>query len=393
MMSHLHRRRHALSWVLVASLGLAGPVGAQSDEADEANAGARTRLTMDEIFRSISFVLPLSLSKESFEDPAFRAEILAALDALARNGEELADHDRRQDASFRFLSRSLARDTREIRNRYAEGRVAEARYLLHQVTENCVACHSRLPSDTEFPLGELFVTGDAIAALPPQERATLEMATRQFDRALDTLESLFAAPEVSPGTLDLRGHFDDYLELCIRVKGDLKRPTGVLERFLTRDDLSPSLRANATSWVESLRALQRREPLASPLAEARALIAQAESRSRYPNDRRALIDYIAASSVLLLGIAAEGEPGPRAGEAYYLLGLIESRIGRSFWLSQTEFFLETAIRLDPSQPHAALAYELLEEFVISGYTGSSGVHVPEDVQQRLDELQRLINRS
>jgi hypothetical protein len=346
---------------------------------------------MDRIFEAIRTVLPLSLDDDRFQDPERRAEILAALDALAESGAKLEDHGRSLDAGFGYLSRSLARDTADIRARYVAGRSAEARFLLLQVTDDCVACHSRIPADRDFPLGEQFVSREEILALPLDERAVLEMATRQFDRALATHEALFASPDSSPATLDLHGHFDDYLELCIRVRGDLERPIGVFEAFLGRSDLHASLRSNMTRWVAELRSLRERPPQGEPLEQARGLIRSAESEERYPNDRSALVLYVMASSILHRHVAAAGKPRADAGEAYYLLGLIESRIGRSFWLSQTEHFLETAIRLGPGQPYAAEAYELLEEFVVSGYTGSSGTHVPEDVQQRLDELRELLD--
>jgi hypothetical protein len=103
--------------------------------------------------------------------------------------------------------------------------------------------------------------------------------------------------------------------------------------------------------------------------------------------------YTAASSVLHRFVAAHPQDGRELAEAYYWLGVIESRVGRTFWLSQTEYFLEAAIRLAPSSPFAHKAYDLLEEFVVSGYTGSSGVNVPADEKARLQELRELIDRS
>jgi len=355
--------------------------------ADDAPGGEKTRATMDRIFESIRFVLPLSLDDDRFRDPERRAEIVAALESLAENGAKLEDHGRSLDASFAYL----ARDTAEIRDRYVAGRFAEARFLLLQITDDCVACHSRLPSDRAFPIGQQFVEREAILALPLGERAVLEMATRQFDRAIASHELLFASPDVSPATLDLHGHFDDYLELCIRVRRDFERPLAVFEKFLEREDLHAALRSNMTSWVAELRSLRERPARGSALEQARSLIRAAEGEERYPNDRSALVLYVTASSILHRHVAAAGKPRADSSEAYYWLGLIESRIGRSFWLSQTEHFLETAIRLDPGQPHAEEAYQLLEEFVVSGYTGSSGSHVPDDVQQRLDDLRALID--
>ena len=103
-----------------------------------ARAADETEATMEGMFETVSFLLPLSLSDERFEDPASRAAIVTALQTLEESGSQLEAHGRSREASFSFLSRSLARDSVEIRQRYERGRVAEARFLLQQLTENCV---------------------------------------------------------------------------------------------------------------------------------------------------------------------------------------------------------------------------------------------------------------
>jgi hypothetical protein len=361
--------------------------GAEVSPASE----SETRDTMDGLFAALTSVLPYSWSDQRFADPASRAAIRAALDTLAAGGKRLEAHGRSSDAGFVFLSRSLARDTEEIRERFASGRSDEARYLLHELTDNCIACHSRLPAERTFPRGADFVITSEVEALPVEERARLEIATRQFDRALLTLEALFRDPKASPGSLDLQGQIDEYLELALRVKSDPQRAAAALRILLARPDLSPALRTNLEAWVADLDALDA-TAAGARVARARKHIARAESRSRYPNDRLGLIHYVAASGLLNRESSSDTTGGPALAEVYYLQGLIESRIGRSFWLSETEFLLQTAIELDPSGPHAEDAYALLEEFTISGYSGSDGAHVPEDVQQRLDALRESINR-
>jgi hypothetical protein len=56
---------------------------------------------------------------------------------------------------------------------------------------------------------------------------------------------------------------------------------------------------------------------------------------------------------------------------------------------ETPFFLEMAIRLDPKSPVAAKAYDLLNAYILASYTGSSGVHLPEEIQEYLEGLRRL----
>ncbi len=372
---------------LVAAAALLG-IGSGARAEDDPGA---TRATMAEIVTALGSALPLSLSDARFSDPANRAEVLAALRALAEAGGRLEAHAGGQDASFDFLSGSLARDSREILRRYEENRFAEARFLLHQVTDNCVACHSRLPDTKPHPLGELLFQNAELAALPPEERVELEVATRQFDRALDTYEGLFASPEVAPVDLDLLGVFDDYLELCLRVQQDPGRPAAAFAKLETRDDLSPPLRSTLEAWIAALRELAEAPAPKPSLAAARALLDQARDQARFPDDRRALVPYVAASGLLHRYVAEEGPSASQLAEAYYWLGVIESHVGRSFLLSQTESFLEASIRTAPGEPTAEKAFALLEEFVISGYTGSAGTRIPADVQERLEALRVVID--
>lgn len=380
-----------LAAATAAAIGFSIP-GLAASEAPEGGAPA-TRATMAQIVDALAFVLPLSLRPEPFADPAQHQAILDALDSLARNGAELESHAEGHDLGFAFLSRSLTRDMVEIRDRYAAGRVAEARFLLLEVSDHCAACHSRLPDHREHPIGRRLADDPRVAALDPEQRVEIEVATRQFDRALDTYEALFADPALSPADLDLQGHVDGYLEVVVRVQNDPARARRTFTAFAEREDLPAALRENVGAWIASLRALEHRSFPGAPLAEARGLLAEARDPARYPDDRSALVIHLAASGLLHRYTTSPGASPSQLGEACYLLGVIESRIGRSFWLSQTEFFLEQAILLAPDRAFANDAYELLEEFLVSGYTGSAGDDVPPEVRSRLDDLAQRIRRA
>jgi len=380
----MNRRSIALlGSLLLAPVARATPDAAESRE---------TRATMGEIFRAVAELLPPSLDAKRFADPAHHDAILAALTKLSTGGAKLEAHGRERDAGFGFLSRSLARDTEEIRRRYAEGQTEEARFLFHEVTQDCVACHSRLPSPRDASLGRRLMLEEQVAALPLDERARLEIATRQFERAETTFEALLASPEYRASDLDLDGALDEYLEVCLRVRRDFERPARALERFAARADVSPRLRARVQHWILSLREIAARKRAATPLAEAQELLAVAQDRTRFPDERDALVYDLAASGELHR--FADATPaGPEAALAYFRLGEIESRVGRSFWLSQTEAYFETAIRMAPGEPFAPQALARLQEFLVSGYTGSGGRQVPADVQTRLAELRGLVERA
>ncbi len=353
----------------------------------------QTRSTMAEILGALRVALPLGLSDSRFSDPGNREVLTGALDTLAENAAGLEAHASGRDAGFRYLSHSLAEDSRALALRFGEGRHREARFLLNQITENCVACHSRLPSAEASSLGKLLLEDVDVADLEPAERVRLEVATRQFDTALATYETMLRSPAATPARLDLEGLLTDYLVLVIRVKDDLPRARHMLEAFSARSDLPRYLERNVRSWITDLTHLER-HPSAGPAVErSRALIEEARRRSGFPMDRTVLIYDLVASGILHRFVNEHREVSDEVAEAYYLLGVSEARIRRSFWLSEGEFYLETAIRMAPEADFAELAYARLEEETLAGYSGSSGLHLPPDVQRKLEELRALVDGS
>jgi hypothetical protein len=352
---------------------------------------AETRRIMREVFGALKDVLPQSLDEKRFADPAHRAQIQQSLAVLSRNAKRLSAHGAGHDQSFAFISSALAREAAEIERRYAAGKFQEARFELGEFTENCVACHSRLPDPNRHDLSSRFMDEAEIAALPLPDRAQLAMATRQFDRALEAQEAMLTSPEFEIDSIDLLGYLDDYIEVCVRVKRDFERPARTLEAFSKRPGLRAGLRREIAQWVADLRDFAKRPPVEG-LDAGRQLAQQTEAASAGGKEHLYLVRFEVASGALLRHVASLPDGDPRAAEAYYWLGVIESRVGRSFWLSQTEPYLEAAIRLAPGTPLAAKAYALLDDFVVGGYTGSSGEHVPPDVKAWLAELERIAKR-
>jgi tetratricopeptide (TPR) repeat protein len=381
---------------LAAAAGAALGVGCASGfgsgfrpwQTRDAGRDTRTGGAMEDIAAALRVALPLSLSAERFSAPENQATIDASLARLREGAHELESHGRTQDASFAYLSRSLARDAEEIKRRFDEGRTDETRFLLGALVDDCIGCHSRLPSADDSDLGKaLFEAVDA-SGLSPVEAARLQVATRQFEEALETYESLLADPEASPAQLDLDGIPTDYLTLAIRVRGDLPLARDGLDAFAGRSDLPSYLATLVRQWIEAADTL-RETILAEPsLDRAERVLEIGDTLSRYGRDRAGLVHQLVASSLLLRFVDAHPEPGPDAAHAYFLLGVVELRSGRSTGLPEAEGYLEAAIYAAPGSDWAKRAYVLLEEQTLASYSGSGGVHVPPQVRERLAELRR-----
>jgi hypothetical protein len=375
------RARLLLRLLLPAvALGFAAPPARAAQDSE------KTRSRMREIFASMQLLLPLSADGD-LGDPHERAAVTRALESLASNADLLAKHAGEDDPARRFLGRSLATDARNALDRYREGRTASAAFLVQQATENCIACHSKLRSPGDSPVAAQFVDATALARLRPEERARMQIATRQFDDAMATLEALFADPSVHPSAM--LGPLTDYLLVAVRVRGDYERPVPVLEKFAKRPDLWVQLRGDVEQWISDLRELGARRDAEPSLDTARRLVEEARIRNPLGPDQRNLVRYVVASSQLLRWLDAGEHPAAERAEAWQLLGICELQTGDTFWLSQAEFYLETAIRTAPGSPAARRAYEQLEAEMIGSFTGAAGVDLPPSIAARLVELRKL----
>jgi hypothetical protein len=349
---------------------------------------AQTRPAMQRIYGDLSKVLPIAADEGAFSDPANHAKVREALRALARDASALDDHTRGFDPGARYIARSLSRDVRQALQRFDQGSYAAAEYSVLAITNTCVTCHSRLPSAKDSEVSRGFVDSAALAALPILDRAQIQAATRRFDDALVSYETALATPSVE--SLELVRPLIDYLTLCVRVKGDVKRPVPVLQKFAARKDVWTQLREDVGQWEKDLAALTAKELDSDDLATARALIERGRAEGVYAADRKGLVDYVAASRILNRVVAVRRDASPNVAEAYYLLGAVEARIGQSFWESPADFYLEMAIRLAPGTESGRRAYAMLEEETVLGFTGSGGEHLPDEERARLDELRGLI---
>ena len=348
--------------------------------------------TMRQLFHDLTSVFTLTLKEDEFEDPANREKILSSLNSLAENAGQLESHGETANPSTDFFRRSLARDANEAVMRFRRGQFEGTRFVVDQLMNNCFACHSRLPSDRLFQPGESYLEETAIDSLPAEDRARLQVTLRQFEDALDTYELLFASPDVSAGKIAASSAFDDYLKVCLRVEEDCDRAKRTFETFRQRPDVPPYLDERLDGWTKDLDQLDRnrKDALRDPLGQGRALIRDAQYQNAFPNDPRGSVRFIAATGYLHHYLESSPSDTDRLAETYYLLGVAESYVSPSYWRSQTDVLLESAIRTSPRSVYGRMALNFLEEYTISGYTGSAGVSIPPEVQERLDELRALV---
>ena len=351
-----------------------------------------TRVIMAQIFSSLTSVLPMSMDSKDFNDPKNRDKILGELRKMRDGTSSLVDHTKRFEGSYGFIAKSMSRDIKDIYHWYEKGAISESRYLLQQVTENCVSCHMKLPDPGHAPKMDHFFKDVAVTKLSAPEKARLQVALRQFDDALTTWEEMFKTwPK--PSELFAMDTLPEYLKVVIRVKGDMKRATATLDALIKRNDLPKFMSREITAWRSSLGKLaSEMAKSGNQLSRAEKVIQNARRTMDYPMDRSGLVDYITASALLNKFMNTKAITAEQTSQGYYLLGVTEALIGRSTWLTQTDYYYEAAVRAAPKSASAFKAFDALEQQILMEYSGSGGTSIPEDIQANLDELRGLIKK-
>lgn len=380
----------AVSFILAISWVLIGPLGCSESAEDRRSrkVDEQTRALMREIYAAIAVALPASVDLDEFRAPANRQGVGAALHSLAANAQRLEQHAERMGGARTYLAHSIARDAIDVDRAYASGQYARSSFLVQQIVENCIGCHTRLPVDEDSPIAAGFVDETLFATLAPEPRASLQMATRRFDDARATLEELITSDE-DPALL--LHPLTDYLVLNLRVKNDFERPVPILAAFAKREDAWPTLRRAADGWASALPELAAAAAAEPNLAGARRILDGGKMLSPIERDHMPLAHWVAASAVLERFIATGNATPEELGEAHFLLGLIEARIGRQYWVTPAPYLLETSIRLAPGGTFAEDAYSILETQLYSAWEGTEVEELPPDDAERLRELRELID--
>ena len=379
------RARAFILPILLAAV-LATAAGTATAESQPALRG-----DMHAAYAAIEELLPLTLDPKTWADPARRAEIQKALDRLAKTSSAIEQHASQRDQSFIVLSRSLSAEIEDVKHRFALGQLEESHYLLMQATSNCVTCHERLPSAGDFAMGEELGKAMKLDDLPVSERIHTRLVTRQFDAALNDLEAALADPRERPSDLDFSGSLVDYLTVGIRVKQDPDRVLRHLKKFAKRPDVPRYLRKHVEQWIVDLQETKSSLKAKNPLAEARKLVLRSASGESRPLSRDTTVRDLVASSLLLRFLDRDDISDVDRAEAFYLLGVAESRGIDSPWIPQAGVHLEFAIRQAPDAPFAGAAYDALEEYMYLNYGGVAGdTPLPVDISTKLDELRALV---
>lgn len=323
-----------------------------------------TQEIMWQLYDAIAYLLPLSVTdKASFSD-VDEALLEKHLADLKTGANKLADHGATHDENFALLAKSFNVLTQDIEDGFRGEWPSYSYYSLAELTQHCVACHSRLPADTVPALGQKVLARINTDDFATWNLVNLLIATREFDTAMSTLEQALLDPKTPASQLEYSGQLITYLRVAINVDADVTRPHAFFDKFLQRDDIPYYLSYRIKHWQKDLVALEPYLKGVTSLEHARKILRRSESASRVPGDSiRAVADLVAAAKLQQLLASTNLISATDKAEVYYNLGIIALRTFEiDFSVPELEYLFISAIKADPRGPFAAKSYRYLEEF-------------------------------
>lgn len=349
--------------------------------------------SMGELKYNLNRLMPFIVDPVAFNSPQNQVQIKEQVNKMYQLSKDV-NHSptlSARDPSVRFISGAFSEDLKRISEGLESGKREYARYGLLNVTSYCIECHTRTSSGPSFSSPEL---DQSLSKLQPLDKAEYHIAAREFDKAYQELTSY-----IETGLKEKK----DFLSvdravryaLSIAVKFD-KSPGRAMDvvKLIEESKEAPFyLKQNAVSWKLAIKEWMLERPMKSSsadayLQQARKLVKAGSQSQALMMDQGGDIYFLRALSDLHLAMSMEMNK-EQLGESLYLTGLGYEQIKDLAIWSLDENYFEACIRSLPHSSWSEKCFKKLQESIYLGYSGSSGVHVPMDVQLRLAELQKL----
>lgn len=295
-----------------------------------------------------------------------------------------------EDPGFEIALDAQNRLLNDIIDRFEDGNKEYAWWKLKGVTHNCVACHSRFSSNTDF-IGINVQPADTSfeARLAAAE---FLIASRQFSKAdqelimlAENLSQFDSSVSFSMEVLRL------WLLVHVRVHETYHGAAVELSKIKDSGKFIEEQKNVLSSWIIDLQTLQaeKRFNFKNSIDEVVSLLGDLESERTFDQDDRSFVKTARASALLHTFALGDVDKDEKP-MLLLLLGASYQRMTIPSLKSLAPLYFEECIRSYPKSAAAKTAFQLFSwEFSFS-HTGSGGEQLDDDDSILINELKDLL---
>ncbi|MCB9030142.1 MAG: hypothetical protein H6619_03760 [Deltaproteobacteria bacterium] len=341
--------------------------------------------TMLEVYASFKDLQPYLIDSSRFEDAQNQKKIKKLVSKLSAelHGAESFDTKYRKLPGFNAQMTSLAEMLDEVNKGFETNSAGWSLWRLRAISNNCQTCHTGYGVDVRFT--DKNVNLDKLDSLSKGE---FYLASRQYPSA----QAAFFQAAINPPT----GHSSlealrKWLIIYTRVNNDPQQALFKLDFILQKKtNLRPYEREEISDWVIALRRWStEKDEEKDTLSKAESLLRKALDVQMPYFGKVGAVELLRSTALLHEVLDDTKLSDEKRRRALYLIGLSYSKLPLFFVNELPELFLEQCIREYPNTLEAKNSFKLIKEILITGYTGSSGAHIPGEVDVKLEELYKV----
>jgi hypothetical protein len=356
-----------------------------------------------------SFVrfLPFLSSEASYSSDANTKKIKQELESLERvftdaRKETLLQQDLFATTNIVILDNlKLAKDSLNYSNRNFS-------YLRMKETINlCFHCHAQLPSEFTSSFSNGFNNLSRKKFSSDFDYAQYLFLVRNFEAAktnyfsvIDNVSKVLA--QAPKRNVKISIHDQQQLEESLRqvlviytkIQRDIKGAISFFSK-MSVTGFPTYLKQQIAHWTLGLKEWEAKNEELSELKNNKEMTKFVNSTlapilSKTKDGAVRTIDLLVGTGLLSNYIFVNSTDPDRALALYYL-GLSENVLSSTSFYSLAESYFRDCVIRYPQHEIAKKCYDEYESNIIFGFTGSSGVRIPADVQKDLDNLKKLLN--
>ena len=350
-----------------------------------------TQGLMDKMLAQLMALKKFLIPESAFLAPQNTDEISDRLKEFAELAQQTQHDPVLGQNNFKFSRQVLQDQLNDVERLFRLGNKPYARWKLASTMTVCMSCHTQLPSVSRS-FGEF--TNEKVFA-SAFDQAEFLFVARVFDKSFELFDSVVEGyPKNELTATQVQTALERQLAYLSRVKRDPKLGLATMKKHLKNTKLPPFVTKNLKAWILQFEGWNSQK-MPDPATASEQMVLNFARKNvgtsgkimeaGHPN----LVNYLRVSGVLFEYL--QRNPRSKAtAEVLYWLAVCDRSINNTFFFSLADLYLKECMTQHPTDPFAKKCYKEYEDETIFGYTGSSGTHMPKEIQDELDHLKEVV---
>lgn len=277
---------------------------------------------------------------------------------------------------------------------FKEGKKDYAHWRLKELTSLCLDCHTRLPFDrpSRFDSGQL--SFDSSRFTNSYNLGIAQLIVRRYFDAKQSFTKSIDEKIVRGETKDLIKPLKQILLIETKV---LKKPHEMatfIQYYLRKKQVPSGVKKVLENWKKQLAEWEMKKFKSGELGDEAQVKNFIQSIATPIKERTTFDDGFDIDHLFISGLLSnylfKNPTSSLAPEINYWIGKSEKYLNREHFFGSGDLFFKQCVQRYPENSIAPKCLEEYKESLEFEFSGSSGIHIPDEVKKELNDMTKLL---